>query len=1098
MKVRYLLLLIFAIVQVPCIAQQSIPVTVTVQQGTGRLEIRNGLLGIVLPAAGVVKNESEIQAPIQSFIYADGTYSDNTANFIITPGKLSYRKLNIVENSPAKVVVRQEYWFDKKVFKIKKDNNAPPTPGPGYFFCTITVERGSKSIIIEDESNYDLTYRVKISNGLNPDQARYRGWGSYSVDAGHEPDGRLYRDVESRGYPMDAIVDVGYDKFFSFRRIIMWEPAGGEWNSGRYWQMYNTRAGTKANLFGIYQGPPSRMIMAGNLGPSLMVFTEDPANKEPRDAEINLDINQVWPVDHWTPRKRYQWCVYISTKADLPAPDKPQPIGLELNRVSGLAAVIKKYATDPVNIIPAFYKGAIYMPASEVATLRNKIKSDDHFYREMCGMESFYKPIFDAWRFKDSARSLLNQLLTISDTLIYHHLYGEGSYTNIYRYWKGARMYKFFALSASALFSDDQFVMTADQKRKLELLIGLMGRIVWDDNNVPLFDSAGVNMGPSNMAFQYRNNARIFFALLLANDPAFKNRAGEVIRYLDKDIKEAIFENGSTFGTPHYSQATIDPILFTLLQVRQAGVKGTEKWKDRIQRLAEFYMQLNTPASVRFSRNRKLISFGDGSEESAATFGLLYTLLKEPNPALANQLLAVFHKGPARSSFAGPVMFAVDMLKVPDEPLLLANANYDGYFSGFRSGANTPLENAAWLLNGDSLWDHRNDDAGELAMYALGAPLSLSRSSFYYPSATDSRIRSVVVPEALFPEWNKAEQPIAGRSLTNRTWPASSQQEFINFGNIATSRVKMSTPDGKAWFRSVTAIAVHDDQPVYLVYDSVSGGESNIWNMMMMSEGAVGTPTGPVKPENRVHNSRDLLQVPSATPVAKIAAGWNHFDFTGQQWKLHPAGGIDWMVYNYSKEPSRFTLASWTNSFQSPVEASEFRQSTGSNYSETQQILRIQSARPFLNIILPYQKRSDLYKGNRLKTNSDGSLTVYQGEDEIRMMPVGITLKNSSSQSLIRLAEGQALWSDKKDFKAEGGALYATWSGNRLIVRVHGTSGSRKISLNGKKVSSKTRIKGVEINNSSLGSVITISYQSNGNNLRPGQTGYTEYQFIIN
>lgn len=154
--------------------------------------------------------------------------------------------------------------------------------------------------------------------------------------------------------------------------------------------------------------------------------------------------------------------------------------------------------------------------------------------------------------------------------------------------------------------------------------------------------------------------------------------------------------------------------------------------------------------------------------------------------------------------------------------------------------------------------------------------------------------------------------------------------------------------------------------------------------------------------------------------------------------------------------------------------------------------------KPFFTVLLPYQKGSVPYKGNQLKTGSDGSLTIRQGEEDIRITPAGLFIQQAQSQSLVRLSEGQALASGKKDFKAEGGALYATWSGNRLTVRVHGSSGSRKISLSGKKISSKTRMKGITINNNSLGSVITIDYKSNGKNLRPGEQGYTEFQFVVN
>ena len=119
-------------------------------------------------------------------------------------------------------------------------------------------------------------------------------------------------------------------------------------------------------MFGYFQGPPSRLIGGGGIGPALQVWPEDQVSKEKLDAEIVIDINMQWPLDKWYKRKRYQYGIYISQKKDIYPPEKVQPIALEMNRISGLGAVIKKYATDPVTLIPSFYKGAIYMPSISI------------------------------------------------------------------------------------------------------------------------------------------------------------------------------------------------------------------------------------------------------------------------------------------------------------------------------------------------------------------------------------------------------------------------------------------------------------------------------------------------------------------------------------------------------------------------------------------------------------------------------------------------------------------------------------------------------------------------------------------------------------
>jgi hypothetical protein len=107
--------------------------------------------------------------------------------------------------------------------------------------ATIRIKKESKSIMIEEDADYDIAYKIKISKGLMPDKARYRGWSSLAAVHGMSQLELLIK-MKTKRAPLDAMVDVEYVNERLFPMLSLWDPAGGEVNTGRYWQVYNSKA----------------------------------------------------------------------------------------------------------------------------------------------------------------------------------------------------------------------------------------------------------------------------------------------------------------------------------------------------------------------------------------------------------------------------------------------------------------------------------------------------------------------------------------------------------------------------------------------------------------------------------------------------------------------------------------------------------------------------------------------------------------------------------------------------------------------------------------------------------------------------------------
>ena len=1067
--------------------------TVTVNK-QGNYEIRNGVAGIVL-ARQKDSQDKRWPAPVQSFIYYDGSYSDNTTNYLVSPTPPVSMKTNIVSATKEQVIVEIVYDFQKKEFDFYGRKFAGGEAKRGFYRCQITIRKNEKSIVIDEDADYDISYAVKISGGLSPNQARYRGWGAETVEQGYESPGMIYRSEDTRSYPMDATVDFNFTKpYFIYPLLTLWEPAGGEMNTGRYWQVYNSNAASASNLFGFFQGKPSRLEGAKSVGPRLRTFAEDGLNGDKKIADLHVSIERLSPDVAWIPKKGFEWVAYISTKKDLLRPEQVQPIGIEMNRVSGLATVINDYAAKSVKIIPSFYNAAIYMPVEKVGKLRESVKKDFSFYTKLLQTEGAYQQIWDMWHSPQKARAVIDTLLAVKHRLETNYISGDGVYSREYRYWKGSRNFKYYGILISCLFSDRTISISNSDKAQLENFVGMMARILWNDNNAPMTENPGVNFGPSNMIFQYLNNGRFFFALLLKNDPEFAERAKQVLNAVLQNIGTAIAVSGASYGSPHYTQATIEPLLFSILQLKQAGVVDLFKTNKKLKLFARFYLNLLTPASVRFGGNRKLISFGDGSEENAACFGLLATGFADADPELSRELTAAYNFGPRLNSFHGPGRLAIDVSTTTSREIFTATSSYNGYLTHYRSDVNTPAESAVWILNGDSLYDHRNDDAGETAIYALGAPLSLSRSSFYYPLASDARIRTVVVPEKLFPGWSGREQPIAEHSSTNRTWPSSALKEFASLGYSCSSTTLMKTPDGGEWYRQLMMINLPNNSPIIVYYDSVNGNTPNIWSMMMMSEGPVATPVGNIEPEHRLHNNGNLQQLPSGTPVKTMPAGLNRFAFTGQQWITHPSGGINWYLYTLSNSSIDFSLADWASTWQNQSELEEFAATNKRGYTEEQQIIRLKSNRPFFNLLLPFSKGKDVYANAVKKSKDENAFQLKFQDQDIFVSRSGYYCRDDKKIAMASWTTAGEMIAD--GFSISGGYTEIEVVNKKLLIRVHGNAGKRTIVLPFA-IQQAGTAKEARVKATATGALLNIDYPGGSLNLNGTDKGHSEYIFTI-
>ncbi|MEK7253295.1 MAG: hypothetical protein AAB316_01000, partial [Bacteroidota bacterium] len=366
-------------------------------------------------------------APIKCIVYKDGTLSNQNVNTLTSPSLALTMTHNILYQNNDSCAIKLSYTFNKP--PLEKAGQIWEPAGPGYYNVTIRMVKGKKVAMITEESNYEISYEFKVSDGLNPDRARYLGHHSSNPQNGYDMYGSTYNKGEARGW--QAQIDLSFSSRKDYPFLTRWNP----WsvNTGWWWALYNNGAGNSANLLGIFDGRASLLLGCHWSGAH---FYTDAGNV----TGLRSNHQRISPNNVYAPVIRFQWCIWVDKKSSLGAQNVVPVIAKTQNKVSGIGDKWHRYLNTPGTIHSAFFNGSVYMPQGEFQAVMNKIKTDNAFYDVMKNVDPYFKEIMDAWRDPTTTKTtqVYNKIKTYSDSLYSGLVLGDGIYSYHHQYILGA------------------------------------------------------------------------------------------------------------------------------------------------------------------------------------------------------------------------------------------------------------------------------------------------------------------------------------------------------------------------------------------------------------------------------------------------------------------------------------------------------------------------------------------------------------------------------------------------------------------------------------------------------------------------------------
>jgi hypothetical protein len=945
------------------------------------IEITNDLTGVRVPKVYTPLTNSP-KAPIQGVRFRDGRWSSAGTNLefkVRNEGEITRvdaMTVTVKEKGPVRAVVRVRYDITCPELTCGALKVRPS--GPAHYTTTLTLERGQPSVLIETDTDLYSTFSFSLYEGVRPTQLRYCGHNSSDPKYGRIEDGSKYPPAHARP-GMDAIVDLNYSKpvEVGYRTdegdgirqwMRLWDPWAS--NTGWYWQMYDAGGKPDSNLAGIFAGAPSRLIGAGGSGPGIY-------SRPGPDAGITVETGLRGPdnslyLDTSKRTIRFAWGIFAGTRADAPARLTDVP-GIKKQWVlHGNGINLQKliqWQLDYPDPNPPF--GAMYMPRPAIEAMIRRLRTDEAYYQACRNSDPYYRDLFDMWRDTtgDKAHAMAEQLHKDMGGLVDDWANGHGYMSMKYssQPWliPPPKVDRYDQLLASG-------VLTPEEKARMKAGIALFANWLWDNDQYPFQVGnrgellARVNMGTANMPQQWMG-ARAIYTWFIASHPAMaphlKSPGGwDSVAPSFGQINEF----GASTACPHYA-GTFTPNHNVVMQRKMLGYKDWET-EPKLARFAEWYLNLMTPADVRYGGIRASIVDGDGEPfGGAALLGEMAAASAQSHPALSRRLMWMWRaNGMRHSGFYGSTHLRIDE-GLPAEDPQLGSAVFPGYLAVLRSAWNTPQETSAHCIMGSTYTDHRGSSSGELILYALGAPLSLGWESMYNPHNPTPYSRCGVVPErALSIAWN-ADLPSVHEPAEPWDWSTQKQDAFASFGDSAWAKMSSGIKGGGlTWARQVASVHPDPSHPLLLIRDTFEGPratEPMIFNLHLMAEGPVETVAGAVAPREAFWdiNDKNKQQPPAGGAAHPMPAGLNRFGFKGQQFgKAGETPAIDWDLYSLAKEARQFCVGSWGhNNAGSQGAGGAYQAANGRPYEQRQHLLHIKGAGGFTTLLVPRRKYAE-------------------------------------------------------------------------------------------------------------------------------------------